>query len=172
MRSRLARSFVISVLLAGSAVALAAAPQSAGALPAYVCGTVSGGSTTVHSHITDVRMAKHATYDRFVVEFSTYRLPHYTLTPKSSSIFTLDPSGARVDLLGSAGLKIVMHTATGRGTYFGPSDFRPRFPQLREARLIGDFEGYVTWGLGLAHQSCKRVFKLTSPTRLVIDVPH
>jgi hypothetical protein len=65
-----------------------------------------------------------------------------------------------------------MHTATGRGTYFGAADFRTGFPQLREARLLGDFEGYVTWGLGLAHPSCKRVFKLTGPTRLVIDVPH
>jgi hypothetical protein len=172
MRSRLARPLMVLVLLVGSAVALGVAPQPAGALPSYVCGTVSGGSTTVHSHITDVRMAKHTNFDRFVVEFSTLRVPHYTITPKSSSIFTLDPSGAQVDLLGSAGLKIVMHTATGNGTYFGPADFRPRFPQLREARRIGDFEGYVTWGLGLAHASCKRVFKLTSPTRLVIDVPH
>jgi hypothetical protein len=172
MRTRLSRPFAVLVLLIGSAVALGAAPQSAGALPAYVCGTVSGGSTTVHSHITDMRAARHTNFDRFVVEFSTVRLPHYTITPKSSSVFTLDPSGTQVDLLGSAGLKLVMHTATGRGTYTGPADLRPRFPQLREARLLGDFEGYVTWGLGLAHQSCKRVFKLTSPTRLVIDVPH
>ncbi|HKC26591.1 MAG TPA: hypothetical protein VKB75_01145 [Jatrophihabitans sp.] len=146
--------------------------QSAAALPTYACGSVSGGSTTVHSHITDVRTARHPTYDRFVVEFSTARLPHYQVTPKSSAVFTLDPSGRRVQLLGRAGILVVLHTATGVGTYHGAADFRTGFPQLREARRLGDFEGYVSWGLGLAHQSCKRVSTLTNPTRLVLDVPH
>jgi hypothetical protein len=168
----LSRTLIAFVLLASGAVGSGAVAPDAGALPPYTCGTMTGGSTTVHSHVTDVRVAKHASFDRFVVEFSTVRLPHYRLTPKSSAHFVLDPSGAPVTLLGSAGLKLVMHTATGRGTYFGSADFRTGFPQLREARLLGDFEGYVTWGLGLAHASCKRVFRLTSPTRLVIDVPH
>ncbi|HEX3335828.1 MAG TPA: hypothetical protein VHS54_05155 [Jatrophihabitans sp.] len=172
MHKRLSRPALVLMLMLGSVVGLGAAAPSAGAQSAYVCGTQSGGSTTVHSHITDVRVGRHASFDRFVVVFSTLRLPHYTITPKSNSTFTRDPSGAPVHLLGNAGLKLVMHSVTGRGTYFGPADYRTGFPQLREARLLGDFEGYVTWGLGLAHQSCKRVFKLTSPTRLVIDVPH
>jgi hypothetical protein len=166
------RILLTLVLLLGSAVAIGVAAPEAGALPPYTCGTMTGGSTSVHSHVTDVRVARHTRFDRFVVEFSTARLPHYKLTPKSSARFSLDPSGAPVTLLGNAGLKVVMHTATGHGTYFGAADFRTGFPQLREARLLGDFEGYVTWGLGLAHASCKRVFKLTGPTRLVIDVPH
>jgi hypothetical protein len=126
----------------------------------------------VHSHITDVRVGRHPRFDRFVVEFSTARMPRYRITPKSSSTFTLDPSGRSVTLLGNAGIKVAIHFATGAGTYHGPAEFRTGFPQLLEARRLGDFEGYVTWGLGLDHQSCKRVFTLTSPTRLVIDVPH
>ena len=165
------RPLAVLVLAAGALVGVATAPI-ADALPAFVCGTVSGGSTTVHSHITDVRVGQHTNFDRFVVEFSTLRVPRYRITPKSSATFTLDPSGRSVTLLGNAGLKVVMHTATGVGTYRGPGDFRTGFPQLLEARRLGDFEGYVTWGLGLDHQSCKRVFKLTNPTRLVIDVPH
>jgi hypothetical protein len=168
---RAIRWLIVVMLAVGAAVGIGSAPSTA-ALPPYVCGTVSGGSTTVHSHITDVSVGRHARFDRFVVEFSTHRVPHYRITPKSSSTFTLDPSGRSVTLLGSAGLKVVMHTATGVGTYHGPADFRTGFPQLVEARRIGDFEGYVTWGLGLDHQSCKRVFTLTSPSRLVIDVPH
>lgn len=165
------RLLLVCVLAVGAAVGIGTAPSSA-ALPPYVCGTQSGGTTAVHSHITDVRVGQHATFDRFVIEFSTVRLPSYRITPKSNSTFTLDPSGRQVTLLGSAGLKVAMHFVTGVGTYHGPVDFRTGFPQLREARRLGDFEGYVTWGLGLAHQSCKRVFKLTNPTRLVIDVPH
>src|SRR4051812_36989509 len=109
---RAIRSLIVVMLAVGAAVGIGSAPSTA-ALPPYVCGTVSGGSTTVHSHITDVSVGRHARFDRFVVEFSTHRVPHYRITPKSSSTFTLDPSGRSVTLLGSAGLKVVMHTATG-----------------------------------------------------------
>ncbi|MDT4941473.1 MAG: hypothetical protein QOJ34_1562 [Pseudonocardiales bacterium] len=165
------RALLTVVLAAGAAVGIGVAP-SAAALPPYVCGTLSGGSNTVHSHITGVSVGRHARFDRFVVTFSTQRLPHWRITPKTSATFTRDPSGTPVSLLGGAGLKVVLHSATGVGTYRGPADFRTGFPQLREARRIGDFEGYVSWGLGLDHSSCKRVFTLMSPTRLVVDVPH
>jgi hypothetical protein len=168
---RTARSLFALVLIAGAAVGVVSA-SSAAALPAYRCGTLSGGSTTVHSQITDVRVGRHASFDRFVIVFSTHRVPHYRIVPKSNTTFALDPSGRSVTLLGTAGQRVVLHTATGVGTYHGSADFRTGFPQLVEARRLGDFEGYVTWGLGLAHQSCKRVFTLTNPTRLVIDVPH
>lgn len=168
---RIVRLLVVLGLGLGAAIGIGSAPASA-ALPGYVCGTMSGGSTTVHSHITDVRVGQHATFDRFVVTFSTLRVPHWRITPKSSADFTRDPSGTPVHLLGDAGLKVVLHSVTGIGSYHGPLDIRPGFPQLLEARRIGDFEGYVTWALGLDHSSCKRVFKLTNPTRLVIDVPH
>lgn len=168
----LSRAFFALLIAAGTTVGLVLTAPATGALPGYVCGTMSGGSRTVHSHITDVRVGRHRSFDRFVVEFSTARVPHWKITPKSSATFILDPSGMSVTLLGNAGLKVVFHTATGVGSYFGPADFRPQFPELREARRLGDFEGYVTWGLGLEHASCKRVFKLTDPTRLVIDVRH
>jgi hypothetical protein len=165
------RLLVLLGLAVGAAVGLGTASSSA-ALPGYVCGTMSGGSGTVHSHITDVSVGRHASFDRFVVEFSTVRAPRWRITPKSSAQFTRDPSNIPVTLLGNAGLKVVMHTATGVGTYRGPADFRTGFPELLEARRIGDFEGYVTWAIGLDHSACKRVFTLTNPTRLVIDVPH
>jgi hypothetical protein len=168
---RTARSLSVLALAAGAVIGIGSGP-SAAALPGYRCGTLSGGSTTVHSQITDVRVGQHANFDRFVIEFSTHRVPHYRITPKSNTTFALDPSGRSVTLLGTAGQRVVLHTATGIGTYHGSADFRTGFPQLVEARRLGDFEGYVTWGLGLTHQACKRVFTLTSPTRLVIDVPH
>lgn len=170
---RSARSLFALVLIASAAVGIVSASSAAAAaLPGYRCGTLSGGSSTVHSQITDVRVGQHASFDRFVIEFSTHRVPHYQITPKSNTTFALDPSGRSVTLLGSAGQRVVLHTATGVGTYHGSADFRTGFPQLVEARRLGDFEGYVTWGLGLTHQSCRRVFTLTNPTRLVIDVPH
>lgn len=136
------------------------------------CGTHSGGSTGFRSHVSDVRVGRHIGFDRFVVQFSTSRVPRFTLVPKSGTLFHLDPSDRPVRLLGTAGLRVTLRDTTGQGTYHGSTDLRPRFPQLREARLIGDFEGITTWGLGLAHQSCKRILTLRAPARLVIDVPH
>lgn len=34
----------------------------------------------------------------------------------------------------------------------------------------GDFEGTVTWGLGLSHGACFHAYTLSGPNRLVIDI--
>lgn len=152
-------------------------PLVVGAAPAaartgFGYGTVTGGYDRPIANVTAVRMARHVTFDRFVIQFDGRRVPHFKVIPKSSSVFWLDPSGRRVDLLGAVGIKIVLPSATGQFTYHGAVDFRPRFPQLREARRIGDFEAVTTWGLGLHRVAPKRVLVLVSPPRLVVDVHH
>ncbi len=39
-------------------------------------------------------------------------------------------------------------------------------------RPAGDFEGVVTFGLGLRERAGFRVFNLSNPTRIVVDVGH
>jgi hypothetical protein len=119
-----------------------------------------------------VRVGHHSDYDRFVIEFTPgdAPLPGWQAIPKSSATFYKDPSGLRVDLGGMAGIKLVVHPIAS-GSYNGPADFDTEFPQLAEAALLGDSESHFTWGLGLTKQSCKRIFSLTNPTRLVLDVP-
>jgi hypothetical protein len=39
-------------------------------------------------------------------------------------------------------------------------------------KIAGDFEGVVSFGLGLRRKTGFRVFRLTAPTRIVIDVAH
>ncbi|HCF99478.1 MAG TPA: hypothetical protein DEV93_02930 [Chloroflexi bacterium] len=114
----------------------------------------------------------HVGYDRFVVEFSGAVVPGYKAIPKSSATFYTDPLGKPVTLEGRAGIKLVMHSTSMHGTYGGSTDLDPEFPQLAAARAIGDFEGFVTWGLSLERQSSKRIFTLSSPSRLVMDVPN
>jgi len=165
----------VSRLLALAVLMLAALvipADPAVALPPFACGTVTGGSAATYGHVTAVGLGTHPGYDRFVLTFSSSAVPAYTIIPKSSAVFWLDPSNTRVTLLGAAGIKVVVHPSSGVGTYHGPTDVRPAFPQLLEARNIGDFEGYLSWGVGLHAQSCKRVFTLTGPSRLVVDVPN
>jgi hypothetical protein len=160
-----------ATLLAGMTFGAPVTASAAPGLSGFTCGTQSGGSDGVFAPITAVRVGHHIGYDRFVVEFSGSVVPGYRAIPKSSATFYSDPLGQPVTLEGSAGIKLVMHSTSMSGTYGGPADFDPEFPQLAEARSIGDFEGFVTWGLSLERQSCKRIFLLSSPARLVVDVP-
>jgi hypothetical protein len=173
IRKRLVACF--AVLLAGIGLAI---PTAAGAASIPVtCGTQSGGSETPENQVSDVRIGHHTEeggFDRIVFQFAGSSMPKWEAIPKSSAVFFTDPKGERVVLQGTAGIKVTVRFITS-GTYGGPTEFNPEpplFPQLAEARLIGDFENVTTWGLGLQHQSCKRILQLRSPTRLVIDVPN
>src|SRR3954454_24798532 len=48
----------------------------------------------------------------------------------------------------------------------------PLCPNLRQVKLAGDFEGVVTFGFGLKRKTGFRVFRLSDPTRVVVDVAH
>jgi hypothetical protein len=102
-------------------------------LPLFTCGTVSGGSATTFAHVTAVRVGHGPGYDRFVVQFDGSRVPTYKVIPKSGAVLWLDPSNVRVQLLGTAGIKVVLFAASGFGSYVGPTGFRTGFPQLLEA---------------------------------------
>ena len=173
-RRRIAQSWLIrAMVIALTAGLVILGPANvAVALPAFTCGTQSGGSAGHYGQVSGVRVGRHEGYDRLVVQFANAGIPAYTVIPKSSARFWLDGSGLPVTLRGTAGIKLVIHPASGQGTFSGPTDVRTNFNQLLEIRQLGDFEGYVSWGLGLAKQSCKRVFTLSAPSRLVIDVPN
>lgn len=136
------------------------ATPTAAALPGCAAASGAGGG---HGAVTDVRMAAHPGYDRFVMQFAG-PVPQYEVRPQAGATF-----GA-VTLDGSAGVLVVLHDAAAAGTYGGPTDFRPGYPQLREARQLGDGGGVVEWGLGLARPTCYQLQLLPNPSRLVIDV--
>ena len=167
--------------LGSPAPGVAASPGAASPAPSaratplgFTCATQTGGAaqppgSTGPVPVTDVRAAAQSGVDRFVIQFSG-PVPQYEVKPQASTTFTQDPSGFRVTLDGSAGLQVTVHGAQSYGSYNGSTDLRPRLPVLREARQVGDFEGVLTWGLGLSHASCFRAYVLTGPSRLVIDV--
>jgi hypothetical protein len=140
-------------------------------LPAFSCAAQSGqGATSPPIGVTAVRASAQSGYDRFVIQFSG-PVPQYTVQPQASATFVQDPSGQRVMLSGSAGLVVTLHGAQSSGSYTGSTDQKPAgTAMLKEARQVGDFEGVVTWGLGLSHGACFRAFTLASPSRLVVDV--
>jgi len=76
-----------------------------------------------------------------------------------------------VTLSGTAGVLVTVHSASGTTSFSGSTDLiHSEFQILKEARQTQDFEGYVSWGLGLSRPTCMRVFTLTDPARLVVDL--
>jgi len=121
------------------------------------------------ANVTDVRVSEQATYDRFVLQFDG-PVSSYTVKRQANPTFPMAASGQTITLSGVAGALVTVHSATEANTYSGPIDFtHGEYSVIKEARLTQDFEGYVSWGLGLDHLACMRTFVLTGPSRLVVD---
>jgi hypothetical protein len=139
-------------------------------LPVFKCADITGG-TAGAAKVTAVRAAEQAGagYDRFVLQFDS-RVPQYTVKRQAKPTFTTGGSGQTLTLSGTAGVLVQVHSASESGSYTGPSDLsHAEFQILKEARLTEDFEGYVSWGIGLNKPVCMRAFTLSDPARLVID---
>ena len=127
------------------------------------------------SYLTAVRTGKHGRYDRVVFQFSG-GLPAVT-TERVATVYA-DPRGTPVSLAGKSRLHVVFRGASANcpqpahRTWTGPSVLTPRYPQLLMIRAAGDFEGYLSFGIGLAARGGYHVSSLAGPDRVVIDFTH
>ena len=84
--------------------------------------------------------------------------PQFQVTLQSNARFSQGASGQPVNLAGSAGARIVLTGFRGdHPNYTGPKTLTSTGPVLLQAAAIGDFEGYVTWGVGLSQPACANV---------------
>ncbi|MGE0228732.1 MAG: hypothetical protein AB7I38_01140 [Dehalococcoidia bacterium] len=124
---------------------------------------------------TAVRVGRHEGFDRMVFEFAGSELPGYRIEYLGGQAMQCG-SGVPVTLEGAAVLKVTLRSTTAHDEGGMPTvtntNPTPAFPTLRELRQTCDFEGVVEWVAGTASQQPFRVFELSSPTRLVIDVSH
>jgi hypothetical protein len=155
--------------------AAAAQPNAAPtAMPGFGAQPVTGGSAGGGMvGIASVRAGAGNGYDRFVIDFgnsSLNDLQSYEVIPQGTPTFTTDPRGDQVTLQGSRGVAINVRGISNWTSLPGPTDLHPGLSAIKEARLTGDFEGYVHWSLGVDGPGFVRVMTLTNPTRLVVDV--
>lgn len=163
--------FAVPLLALPLAAATSAQAGTSTASAACRSTVVGPGDTSGQPLLRNVRVGRirPAGFDRVVFDLSGptgYRAEYVRQV-------TQDGSGRPLALRGRAFLKVRLqpaaaHTRAGRPT--APGRIRPNFAALREVRSAGDFEGVVTYGLGLAARTDFRVFTLTSPQRLVVDV--
>jgi hypothetical protein len=84
--------------------------------------------------------------------------PAFEVKTQPDTHFLLDPSGKPVDLAGSAGAAIVLRGFRGdMRNYTGPASIVSSGPRLLQVYEVGDFEGVVTWAVGLSGAGCASV---------------
>lgn len=114
-------------------------------------------------------------FDRVVFEFNTPATPGYHASYANKPI-RLCGSGNTVAVAGNASLEVRMtqaqaHTEAGQST-IAQTNRTVNLPSLRQLVQTCDFEGHVTWVLGLGNARRYRVVELTNPSRIVVDVKH
>jgi hypothetical protein len=132
----------------------------------------SSGGSGGQAEVFGVATGCHATFDRFVIR-ARFGTPGYAV--RYVKRIVADGSGEPVPLRGTKRIRVVVRNARGHtegGTNLLPAVRTPLCPNLRQVKTAGDFEGVVTFGLGLRRKTGFRVFRLTAPTRIVIDVRH
>jgi len=178
----------------GRSAGPSATPTSTAAAPAATTTTPAGATTTTAPRWTTapkarthnpevpermpmlvaIRTGSHAGYDRVVLQFRN-ALPSWRVGYAGR---VTSESGATVPLEGAAFLFVQVdpawahdqNTPANPPTYTGPRTLTPRHPTLRQVRWVDEFEGFLTFGIGLQRRVGFRVLELREPPRLAIDV--
>lgn len=124
--------------------------------------------------VVNLRVGEHPTYDRVVIDFAG-KFPGYDV--RYVKELRYEGSGEQVPLNGRRFIEIkltpaVAHDSNGNSVYAGPQLEKYQLPTLRGAAFLGDYEGYVSFGLALGHLDTFRVLEVGNPNRLVIDLHH
>jgi hypothetical protein len=157
------------------ATALAAAALVLGSVPAIAASSSSAAETSAEAvtlpELVAVRTAHHPGFDRITFEFEGVRP---SARVRYVSQLTQDGSGKPVHLAGGAAIEVVFQGANAHDDSGKPTvssrRFSPGLPALKEVALIGDFEGVVSYGLGVDHRTSFKVLRLSDPSRVAVDV--
>jgi hypothetical protein len=154
---------------------------SAGAFSPPAAPPITAPAGDQRAHLVSVKAdATAGGGTRVVFEFDPV-VPGYTIDYVERPV-TEDGSGDEVAVQGQALLLVRMENASAARidgekvtrTYTGPDRVASAGTPsaVIEAVGVGDFEGVLTWALGLRQRAeAISVSKLTRPSRLVVDVP-
>ncbi len=121
-----------------------------------------------------VREARHEGFDRVVFEFEGPQGPGYHLEYVDTPVRHC-ASGNEVEVAGQGWLQVRLTPAQaheGGQVTVAERERKPGLPLLQELEITCDFEGDVTWVLGLTRSNPYRVMELHDPARLVVDMRH
>lgn len=126
--------------------------------------------------LREVRTSESPGYERVVFDFGDDRLPGYRIgyiAPPAQDC----GSGADAPLAGAAVLSVRLRPAQAHAEVgdeiratVSERDRAPRYREVRQLRMVCDFEGSVEWALGLSEKRRYRILILEKPARLVVDI--
>jgi hypothetical protein len=175
---RVARLLARLLVAATAALLLTAVFDPAAALASTRTGFSTDPKVVEHPpvgspRLVNLRAGRHPGFDRVVFQLDGPSPSYYSV--RYVPVVRLDGSGEPLSLRGTAFLEVVVraptHDEDGRPV-LTPTRLRPDFPALREVSAPGSFEGQTTAGIGVTRKVGFRVFELTGPTRIVIDLAH
>ena len=121
------------------------------------------------------RSTGHTGYDRIVFEFEGPGVPGYHVEYSSTPVRRCG-SGDLVELPESGRLVVRLEPARAHDEGGNPTVIdrtqAPALPAVRRMIMICDFEGQVTWALGVDGVAPYRVLELAQPSRLILDIGH
>jgi hypothetical protein len=132
--------------------------------------------------LTDVRVGVHECYERVTFELKPQQGeadgPVSWKAAYEPGPITEDGSGRTVTVKGAAFLVLTMSAAgadlsleSAPATYTGPASLEAAgATRIQQLRRTGDFEGVLTWVIGLDRQRPFRVTTQNAPARVIIDV--
>ena len=138
-------------------------------IPSWPQQARSGPGSGSEGSLTAIRTGEHPGYDRVVFEFRG-GVPGYHAGYVAE--VRADASGKVVPLAGQAFLHLVFHPSSAYQTYHGPAVLRPGLPSLLQISAAGDFEGYLSFGLGLSQRVGFTISTLSGPSRVIVDIAH
>jgi len=84
--------------------------------------------------------------------------PPFQVITQQNALFAEDPTGKQVVLAGTNGARILLTGFRGdQANYKGPKKLTSSGPRLLEVAELGDFEGNVSWGVGLSEPACATI---------------
>ena len=150
-----------------------------GKLPGASCEDQEGGNSQIFPDFISVNLESDGGVDRVSFRFRQTD-PDATDPPlyfvRYVDQLVTDGEGAPVEVEGKAFVSVSFMAVgvdlsgeTPIEVYTGPDEFTPEFPTVRELEKTGDFEGVVSWGIGLAHKAC--VVVEATDRELVLEFP-
>jgi hypothetical protein len=148
----------------GASPQATASPEAPAELPGASCRNVNAGNPANLPDFVAVDLESAEGNDRITFRFEP--LPDAPNAPPFHVLSFVDElategEGAPVEVEGDAFL-LVSFQAIGvdlsgeepREVYTGPKRFTPDFGTVLEVAHLGDFEGQVSWGVGLSRRAC------------------
>jgi hypothetical protein len=124
--------------------------------------------------LSDVRAARNeGGFDRVVFQFGDLGPASYSVEYVERPVLA-DASGEAVTVAGDSVIRVRMTSASGAGSYSGPSRLDPGAAfgtkLVEEMVRTGDFEAQLTWVIGVKGRPTYTVANLATPSRIVIDL--